>query len=164
VVDVGGGVGVLLSAILRRNPKARGLLFDLDHVAQAARSVVEPSIASRCEFVGGDFFKAIPGGGDAYVLKHVIHDWDDRRSQAILANCRLAMASRGKLLLVEDLVCGPNQSCSAKVSDLNMLVRTGGRNRTEIEYRTLLGKAGFRVTQVYAAQGDLSVIEAVPQG
>jgi hypothetical protein len=132
-------------------------------VTQAARGAVEPPIASRFEFVGGDFFKTIPSGGDVYVLKHVIHDWDDRRSQAILANCRRAMASKGKLLLVEDLVCGPNEACSAKLSDLNMLVRTGGRNRTETEYRTLLTKAGFRVTRVVPAQGDLSVIEAMPE-
>ena len=98
------------------------------------------------------------------MLKHVIHDWDDRRSQAILANCHRAIAVKGKLMLIEDLVCGPNQPCLAKVSDLNMLVRTGGRNRTEIEYRALLTKAGFRVTRVLPVHGDLSMIEAVPQG
>jgi hypothetical protein len=164
VVDVGGGAGVLLSAILRRTPNARGVLFDLDHVAQAARSAVEPQIAARCEFTGGDFFKAVPSGGDVYVLKYIIHDWDDSRSQVILSNCRKAMATKAKLLLVEELLCGPNQPCQAKVSDINMLVRVGGRNRTEKEYRTLLTNGGFAVTRVLPAQGDLHVIEAVPKG
>lgn len=160
VVDVGGGSGVLLSAILKRNPAARGVLFDLEHVVKAARSTLDPQIAARCEFAGGDFFKAVPSGGDIYVLKYIIHDWDDKRSQAILSNCRRAMNGKGKLLLVEDLVCGPNQPCRAKVSDITMLVRTGGRNRTENEYRNLLSKSGFEITRVLSAQGELSIIEA----
>src|SRR5262249_1233567 len=152
VVDVGGGSGVLLSAILQRNPAARGVLFDLDHVVKAARSALDPEIAARCEFAGGDFFKTVPSGGDIYVLKHIIHDWDDIRSQAILSSCSRSMAGKGKLLLVEDQVCGPNQPCLAKISDIGMLVRTGGRNRTEKEYRNLLTKSGFEVTRMLPVQ------------
>jgi SAM-dependent methyltransferase len=163
VIDIGGGSGAMLSAILRRNPAPRGVVFDLDHVATAARLAMDPQIAARCEFVGGDFFKAVPSGGDIYVLKHIIHDWDDSRSQTILANCRSAMRGKGKLLLVEDLVCGPNQACRAKIQDMNMLVRAGGRNRTENEYRALLTKSGFEVARVVPAQGDLCVIEALPR-
>lgn len=164
VVDVGGGAGVLLAAILRRNPNTRGVLFDLDHVAQAARSAVEPQIAARCEFKGGDFFQSVPTGGDVYVLKYIIHDWEDGRSREILSNCRKAMAPKARLLLVEELLCGPNQPCQAKVSDINMLVRVGGRNRTEQEYRTLLDSVGFSVARVLPAQGDLHVIEALVSG
>ena len=160
IVDVGGGAGVLLSAILRRNPAARGVLFDLDHVASAARSKAKAELASRCEFVGGNFFKAVPSGGDIYVMKFIIHDWDDARSVEILTNCRKAMNGKGKLLLVEELVCGPNQPCRAKVSDINMLVRVGGRNRTEQEYRTLLVKSGFKPTSVRPAKAELHVLEA----
>lgn len=162
VVDVGGGSGTLLSAILWRNTAARGVLFDLDHVARAARSSVEAGIAARCEFAGGDFFKAVPSGGDIYVLKYIIHDWDDTRARVILSNCRKAMGGAGKLLLVEDLLCGPNQPCRAKVSDINMLVRVGGRNRTEKEYRALLSSSRFHVARVLPASGDLHIVEASP--
>ena len=164
VVDVGGGAGVLLFTILRRNASARGILFDLDHVAKAAQSNVDRDVASRSQFVGGDFFKAVPRGGDFYILKFIIHDWDDGLALAILSNCRAAMNGAGRLLLVEELLCGPNQPCRAKVSDLNMLVRIGGRNRTETEYRALLITAGFTVTRVMPAQGELHVMEAVPKG
>jgi hypothetical protein len=164
VIDIGGGAGELLSAILRPNPGTRGILFDLPHVAEAARATIDQKVASRCTFVGGDFLKSVPSGGHVYVLKYIIHDWDDDRSVSIMTNCRKAMAGKGRLLLIEDLVCGPNQPCRAKLSDLQMLVRTGGRNRTEDEYRSLLGKSGFEVTRVVPAQGDLSVMEAVSKG
>lgn len=160
VVDVGGGAGVLLSAILRHNAGARGVLFDLDHVTQAARSAVNPEIATRCEFVGGDFFKTVPAGGDVYLAKYIIHDWDDTRSRAILGNIRKAMARGGKLLLIEQFICGPNEPCVAKINDLNMMVRTGGRNRTEKEYRDLLVSSGFLVGRVVPAPEGLSIMEA----
>jgi hypothetical protein len=161
VVDVGGGAGELLFTVLRRAPNARGVLFDLDHVVNAARSKVEPVIARRCDFVGGDFFKAVPTGGDIYVMKYIIHDWDDRRARQILGKCHEAMAGKGKLLLVEELVCGPNQRCRAKMSDITMLVRTGGRNRTEQEYRDLLADGGFKLERVLPA-GGLYVMESSP--
>jgi hypothetical protein len=161
VVDVGGGAGELLSTVLRSAPKARGVLFDLDHVVNAARSKVEPAIARRCDFVGGDFFKAVPTGGDVYVLKYIIHDWADDRAKVILTKCREAMAGKGKLLLVEELVCGRNQRCRAKMGDITMMVRTGGRNRTEQEYRALLTASGFEMERVLPA-GGLHVMEASP--
>jgi hypothetical protein len=117
----------------------------------------------RCEFAGGDFFKAVPGGGDLYVMKHILHDWDDGSCQRILSAVRQAIPGRGRLLVIEDIVCGPNQPCAAKVSDINMLVRTGGRNRTEKEYRDLLSRGGFATVRVLATQAQ-SLIEATPTG
>jgi hypothetical protein len=164
VVDLGGGAGVLLTAILRHNRHARGILFDLKHVVAGARTKLDPNVAQRCRFVSGDIFKAVPRGGDLYILKSVLHDWSDARAQAILGTCCRAMAGRGKLLVVEEIVCRPNEPCEAKLSDINMLVRTGGRNRTEKEYRNLLAAGGFKMTAVFPTGGQFSVMEAVPLG
>ncbi len=160
IVDVGGGSGALLSAILRRYPQPRGVLFDLDHVVQAARTSLDPRVAARCEFAGGDFFKAVPAGGDVYVMKYIIHDWDDARSRSILGNVRKAMRPGANLLLIEQFVCRPNRFCAAKINDVNMLVRTGGRNRTEKEYRDLLASSGFRPGRALPAPEGLSLLEA----
>jgi SAM-dependent methyltransferase len=164
IVDVGGGEGSLLAAILRRNQSARGVLFDLDHVVASARNKLDRAVAPRCDFVAGDFFKSVPAGGDLYVMKHILHDWDNDRANKILTNCRQAMAGRGKLLVVDYIVCGRNQPCFAKEGDINMMVRTGGRNRTEKEFRELLGKGGFETARTITSLGDLGVIEAVPRG
>jgi hypothetical protein len=160
IADIGGGNGTLLAAILERNPNARGILFDLPHVTEAAKKTLSPAISRRCEFVGGDFFKAIPRGADVYLLKYIIHDWDDEKSRVILGRIREAIASPAKLLVVEDLLCGPNVPCDAKLGDINMLARTGGRNRTEKEYRDLLQSAGFQVTRIFPARGDLALLES----
>jgi hypothetical protein len=160
IADIGGGNGTLLAAILERNPNARGVLFDLPHVIDGARKTLPSAISRRCDFVGGDFFKAVPRGADAYLLKYILHDWDDEKGRAILGRIGEAMAPAAKLLVVEDLVCGPNVPCEAKLGDVNMLVRTGGRNRTEKEYRDLLQSSGFAVTRVLPARGDLAVLES----
>jgi orsellinic acid C2-O-methyltransferase len=166
VVDVGGGNGELLAAILAANPPARGVLFDRPHAMQNARArMLEAAVADRCEFAVGDFFEAVPDGADAYVLKSVIHDWNDERAGAILANCHAAMHSRARLLLIERLV-PPHLGASAAHravarADLNMLVGLGGRERTESEYRALLADAGFRVNSIHAAGPTFSIIEAV---
>ena len=162
VVDVGGGNGTLLAAILRRYPAPRGILFDLPHVVDVAKPVMDADISRRCQFVGGDFFKSIPEGGDTYVMKYILHDWEESRARVILSNCHRVMAGRAKLLVVEDLVCGPNIPCDAKLGDVNMLARTGGRNRTEQEYRDLLSEGRFDVQRILPAAGNLVVIEAVP--
>jgi hypothetical protein len=164
VVDLGGGVGVLLTAILRHNRNTRGILFDLKHVIAAARKRVDPNISRRCKFVSGDIFKAAPRGGDLYMLKHILRDWSNFRAQTILRTCRRAMAGKGKLLVLEQIVCGPNQPCEAKLGDINMLVRAGGRNRTEKEYRDLLAAGGFKMTGVFPTGGPLTVMEAAPHG
>lgn len=163
VVDVGGGEGLLLSAILQRNENAHGVLFDLAHVITSARTKLDRDIARRSELVPGDFFQAVPKGGDIYVMKNILHDWDDARARKILASCRAAMEQKGKLLVVEEIICERNQPCQAKVSDVLMLVRTGGRNRTEKEYRDLLDGGGFSMVRTTPTSAGLSVIEAVPR-
>ena len=167
-VDVGGGQGRLIAAVQRANPGLRGVLFDRPQVvAGAGRLLDGVGVAERCEVVGGDMFEVVPGGGDAYILSRVIHDWDDARATAILVNCRRAMADReAKLLLVERVLpdrIEPAPATQAKaLSDLNMLVRTGGRERTEAEYRGLLQAAGLRLARVLPTGTQVSLIEAKP--
>jgi len=167
IVDVGGGQGALLTAILKSNPALRGTLFDRPHVTASARPVLEAEgLAARCEIAGGDFFEAVPPGADAYILKHVIHDWDDQRSAAILRNCRRAMAPRGKLLLVETVlperITPSPMNFIATGSDVNMLVNAGGRERTETAFRALFDASGFRLTRIVPTQSLSKVIEAAP--
>jgi hypothetical protein len=162
IVDVGGGFGALLTTVLQRNAGARGVLFDLPHVIAQAKTRFDPALAARVDFVPGDFFKAVPSGHDIYLMKYILHDWNDERSRAILASTRSAMGGGGTLLVVEVIVNPANQP-GGKVGDVFMLVRTGGRNRTEEEYRTLLASGGFDTTRVIRTQSDLSIIEAVPR-
>ncbi len=163
VVDVGGAHGILLAAILDANPAARGILFDLPHVIETARSAVEArGLEGRCELASGDFFEAVPDGGDAYLLKFILHDWDDERSVAILNNCRRAMRPGGRVLVVELLLPPGNAPSFAKTQDVNMLINLGGRERTAAEYAALLAAAVFLLTRVIPAQGELHVIEGTP--
>jgi hypothetical protein len=166
IVELGGGHGALLVAILRAHPAMRGVLFDLPHVVDGARAHLEAAgVADRCEVVPGSFFESVPSGADAYLLKSVIHDWDDERSLAILENCRRAMPEKGgRLLLVERIVPERMEACAehrvVAASDLNMLVATEGRERTEAEYRALLGSAGLELTRSVPIGAGYSVIEA----
>jgi len=163
VVDVGGGQGALLAAILTRHPHLQGVLFDRPAVVAGAPALLAAAgIAARCEVVGGDFFAAVPEGADAYVLKSVIHDWADEPATAILRSCRRATAPEGRLLLVERVLAPPNEGAPAKLSDLNMLVAPGGQERTREEYGALLAGAGFRLTSVVPAGGDTQIVEGVP--
>lgn len=161
IADVGGAHGVLLAATLRANPNARGILFDLPHVIATAADALEgQGVADRCELVSGDFFDAVPGGADLHILKQILHDWDDERATRLLTNCHRALTPGGKLLLVEMVVPADNQPGMAQAMDLNMLVLLGGRERTEAEYRELLGSAGFRLERVIATHSPFQVIEA----
>jgi len=164
VVDVGGNQGTLLTAILRRHPLTRGVLFDLPHVVAAAEPVLRKAgVDARCARRGGDFFEAVPTGGDAYILASVLHDWDDARCKAILATCRSAMPANGKLLIVElVLPVGRDEPFFGKWVDLHMLVMAGGRERTEAEYRTLLQAGGFELLRLVPTLAGPSIIEAVP--
>jgi C-methyltransferase len=166
VVDVGGGHGVLLSTILTANPALRGIVFDLPHAAEGAQKQMEAAaVRARCEFVAGDFFEHVPGGGDAYILKSVIHDWDNERSIEILRNIHHAMAPQGKLLLVEmTLPVLVDQTPMSQImtgSDINMMVNVGGRERTAGEFSVLLAAAGFRLTRIIPTAGLWSVVEGV---
>jgi len=163
VVDVGGGYGALLATILRSNPKARGILFDQPHVVTGAEELLTAAgVADRCARIGGDFFSAVPGGGDAYLLSQILHDWDDDRSVAILRQCRRAMASHGKLLVVEYVLPPGNEPFFGKWLDLHMLVVASGRERTAAEYDTLFRAAGFALARVLPTPVGPSVVEAVP--
>lgn len=160
IVDVGGGDGSLLASILQANPRMKGVLFDLPHVVAGARRRIEAEgIVERCEVVAGDAFTSVPSGGEAYLLKWIIHDWDEERSVAILKNCHRAMVENGKLLLVEAVIPRGNTPSFHKFMDLNMLVMTGGRERNEAEYQALLEAAGFRLTRIIPTQSEMSVIE-----
>jgi hypothetical protein len=161
VVDVGGGDGTLLTAILKGYPQPRGVLADLPHVAERAKSRFKAEgLEDRCETAPGSFFESAPAG-DTYVMKWIIHDWDDQQSAAILNNCRKAMAANGRVLLVEAVLQPGVATSFSKCMDLNMLVMTGGRERTEAEYTALLRSAGLRLTRVIPTYTEMSVIEAV---
>jgi hypothetical protein len=163
IVDVGGGHGGLLAAILARNPTAMGVLFDQPHVVDKAAGLLRAAgVQDRCRTVSGSFFEAVPEGGDAYILKSVIHDWYEPEARAILETCRRAMAETAVLLLVERVLDPPNQGLDTKLSDLNMLVGPGGMERTREEYADLLGGAGFRLLGAASTGGPFSVLEAAP--
>jgi orsellinic acid C2-O-methyltransferase len=167
IIDVGGGNGTLLAGILRATPSLRGVLFDLPHVAERAKKRLEAEgVSDRCAVAAGDFFAEVPPGGDAYVLKHVIHDWDDARALTILRNCRRAMDGRGKLLIVEGVypprIDDSLASRSAASNDVNMLVCTGGRQRSEAEFRSLYDQAGFTLARIVPTMANSCVVEGVP--
>jgi ubiquinone/menaquinone biosynthesis C-methylase UbiE len=160
IVDVGGGHGSLIASILKANPKMRGVLFDAPPVIEGARHrLKDEGLAERCEATAGNFFDSVPSGGDAYIVKWIIHDWDDEQSVSILKNCRRAMAENGRLLLVEAVVPDGSEPHFSKYMDLNMLIMTGGRERTEDEYRTLLEASGFKLTRIAPTKSPMSIIE-----
>lgn len=166
LVDVGGGNGALLIGILRANPSLHGIVYDQPATAaRAKKQIEEGGFAERCQAIGGDFFKEVPAGGDAYILKHVIHDWDDERAVTILRNCHRALGSGGKLLIVEGVyparIDQSVESRGAAANDVNMLVSTGGRQRSEAEFRSLYDLAGFKLTRIIPTGVRFSVIEGV---
>jgi hypothetical protein len=161
VVDVGGGNGALLAALLAAHPHLRGILFDQPHVVSGAPPVLEAAqVVDRCEIVGGSFFSSVPEGGDAYVLKSIIHDWEDEECVAILRSCRSAMSEEAAVLVIERDLGAPNENPAAKLSDLNMFVMPGGRERTLDEYATLFERAGLRRLAAHPSRSGHLVIEA----
>jgi O-methyltransferase domain/Dimerisation domain len=162
LADVGGGHGILLGTILEKHHGLRGIIFDLPNVVEGAERQIESlGLASRCEVVGGDFFEAVPPA-ESYLMKSIIHDWDDARAITILKNCAKAMRGRnGKIVLLEMLVDSSNEPDLAKWIDIEMLTMAGGRERTETEYAGLLAWAGLRLARVVRSAGPLAVIEAV---
>jgi hypothetical protein len=162
VADIGGGAGSLLAAILRRHDHLRGILFDQPGVASQATVLREPDLAARVSVVGGSFFDAVPAGADAYVLKAILHDWDDAQSTAILRNIRLAVPPEGSLLVVERVVGPPNEDLEAKLSDLHMLLVPGGRERTRDEWAELLLSGGFLLADVRSVLRTWQLLVARP--
>jgi O-methyltransferase domain/Dimerisation domain len=162
IVDVGGAHGDLLLRILHANPHVRGTVFDLPHVADAARQAITvQGYDGRCEALGGDFFQAVPPGGDVYVLKLILHDWPDTEVVRILHHCRAVMPPDGTLLVIEMVLPDDNHLSPAHLSDLNMLVMTGGQERTAREYGALLAQTGFRLMRLIPTGSPYDVLEAV---
>jgi SAM-dependent methyltransferase len=163
LVDVGEGHGLMLATVLKANPHMRGVLFELPHAIDGASALLKrEGVAHRCELVDGDFFRSVPESGDAYMLKLVVHDWDDDRALQILRNCHRVMRPKTRLILVDYVLRPGDERDFGKFVDLEMLVlNAGGRERTEPEFRDLLAKAGFELTQIVPTATPKSVIESV---
>jgi hypothetical protein len=163
IVDIGGGHGGLITSILKANPKAKGILLDAPQVIEGARPKLEAAgLADRCETVGGDFFKAVPAGGDVYVMKWIIHDWNDELAVTILKNIRNEIPRNGRVVIVDCVVPENNEPDFSKLFDLNMMVMTGGKERTEKEFAQLLSAAGFKLRRVIPTKVPTSIVEAEP--
>jgi SAM-dependent methyltransferase len=163
VVDVGCGHGTLIAAILRANPTLRATAFDLPRVLDGARGWLgQHGLADRCDFVAGDFFDSVPPGGDVYALSHVVHDWDDGRALRLLRNCRANMPPHARLAVCEMVLPEGPEPHFGKLLDLEMLVNTGGRERTLGEYRRLYEQAGFELIRVVPTHSPVSVVEGIP--
>lgn len=161
LVDVGGGLGGMISAILAANPNLKGVVYDAPSVAEQSKHfLADRGLNDRCEAIGGDFFQSVPAGGDVYSMRWILHDWEDSKSLTILENIRKVLPPNGKLLLAEAVVPGSNDPHYSKFFDLIMLVMTGGRERTEAEWRELLGKAGYKIDRIIPTESFLSIIEA----
>jgi O-methyltransferase domain/Dimerisation domain len=164
VVDVGGGSGNLLAALLQTNPSLHGTVFERPSVAETAVQWLHTAgLNHRCDVLEGDFFESVPTGGDVYVLSHVIHDWDEAHCLTLLGNCRSAIGPRGRLLIVETVMPGANEPSQARLLDLIMLANTpSGQERTVEEYRDLLARTDFHLERVVPTASPVSVIEACP--
>jgi len=163
VVDVGGGHGGLITSILKANPELKGILLDAPQVIEGAHAKIEAAgLADRCETVGGDFFKSVPAGGDAYIMKWIIHDWNDERAITILKNCHNQMSQNGKVIIVDCVVPETSEPDFSKFFDLNMMVMTGGKERTEKEFVQILGAAGLKLLRVIPTKVPASIVEAEP--
>ncbi len=165
LVDVAGGHGMILGSILRQYPKMRGILFDLEHVVSGATALDELGVRDRVTTASGDFFKAVPAGGDAYIMKHIIHDWDDERATLILKNIRTALEGKphGKVILLEAVLRPGNEPDLGKLIDLEMLMLPGGRERTAEDFAALFTRAGFTLGKIVPTESPLAVIEAIVQ-
>lgn len=168
IADIGGGHGTLIASVLRANPGARGVLFDFGTVVDGASGFIGRSgVADRCELVAGDMFVSLPAGCDTYLLSRVVNSCSDAEAVTVLRNCRAAMTPDAKVILIErvlpDVAKATPEDQSKMMSDLTMLVRTGGRERTADEFRALLSAAGLQVTRIVATQSLFSVIEAVAE-
>ena len=164
LMDIGGGNGSVLCATLQRYPKLRGILYDLPGViARAKERIAELQLADRCATLAGSFFDQVPAGGDAQMMRHIIHDWTNEQSLTILRHCRAALNPGGRLLLVESVIPPGNGPSFAKQLDVNMLLIPGGQERTADEYRSLLHAAGFRLARIVPTRMEIAVIEALPE-
>jgi len=160
IVDVGGGQGALLAGILTANPSAKGVLFDLEHVVAGARPLLEKAgVAQRCETIGGSFLERVPVGGDAYILKDILLNWDDQECVQILANCRQAMHKDAALLIIERVIAAEKPTLDAAMVDLRMMVMLGGQARTTEELQALLSAAGFELIRTVPTRSAYQILE-----
>lgn len=163
IADIGGGNGSLITAILARHREKRGILFDLPGVTERAKSTITAAgLDCRCQAIGGNFFEAVPAGADVYISRHIIHDWDDDQSLAILKNIRKIIPASGKLYLIETVIPPGNEPSFGKLLDLAMLVLPGGIERTEAEYRDLYHSAGFQLSRIIPTHSPVQLIEGTP--
>jgi ubiquinone/menaquinone biosynthesis C-methylase UbiE len=163
IVDVGGGQGVLALTIAHANPGLSAVVFDQPSLRERAiNSIAGANLQERCEFVEGDFFEAISVSADMYCLKYVLHDWPDDESVQILRNCHRAMRGEGRLLVIERVLRSGNRNVSDALFDVSMMALTGGTERTEIEYLTLLERAGFTITALFPTSANVCILEAIP--
>jgi len=163
IIDVGGATGNLLAAILGRHPGPRGILFDMPHVVRDAPALIQArGLADRIKIAAGSFFESVPTGGDAYLLSHIIHDWSEEQCLTILGNCRRAMKTGSRLLIIEMVLPTGDAPHPGKMFDIVMLALPGGQERTEPEYGALLDKAKFRLARVVPTESAVSVVEAFP--
>jgi len=164
LADIAGGHGAVLTAILEKHPGMTGILFDVDHVIAGARPKIEvQGLAGRVSTASGDFFEAVPPGADAYVMKHILHDWDDEKAALILSNIRKVLPKDGRVIVIEAVIPPGNEPGLGKILDLEMLVMPGGRERTEEEFRALFERAGFTLTRLIPTASPLSILEAKPR-
>ena len=163
IADVGGSTGNMLTTILGRYPGPRGILFDMPHVVRDAPALIQQrGLTDRIRIEAGSFFESVPAGADAYIFSHIIHDWSEEQCLSILGNCRRAMDSHGRLLLVEMVLPSGDAPHPGKMLDMAMLILPGGQERTAAEYGALLDKAGYRLTRVVPTGSPVSVVEAIP--
>lgn len=161
VVDVGGGRGGFIAAVLRAHPSVRGVLYDLPEVVRDSGYLAAAGVADRCEILGGSFFESVPGAADVYVVKRILHDWNDETSVRILTNIRRALPAGGRVLAIDAVLAPRGQPDMNKVSDLLMMVVCPGHERTEQEFRDLYAAAGLRLTRVVSTPSSLSIVEGV---
>jgi hypothetical protein len=161
LVDIGGGQGLFLTAILQAYPKLHGIVYDLPHVVTGATKQIEAlKLNDRCTIASGSFFESVPSSGDAYIMKLILHDWDDLQAIQILKNCRKVMGEDSKLLVVENVIPPGNEPSTGKFTDVEMLLMTsGGKERTKDEFAQLFTAAGFQLTKIVPTSCPLSVIE-----
>ncbi len=161
IVDIGGGNGDLISAVLNKNPKAKGILFDLPEVIKRSHdNIAARGLTERCKLDSGSFFESVSKGGDAYIMRHIIHDWSDADAITILSNCRKAMNPGGKVLVVEAVIQDGNEPSPFKLLDLSMLL-VGGKERTNKQFEYIFTQAGLKLNRIVPFQHDLSVVEGV---
>ena len=162
LADIGGGNGSLITMVLQRYPQLKGILYDIDHVVARAKPRLEAAgVADRCQVVAGNFFESVPAGADTYLMRHIIHDWDEARCIQILKHVRAVLPAGGKLLLIEVVVPTGNEPSFGKLMDINMMLLPGGKERTADEYRALYAAAGFKLSRIVPTSGVMSLIEGV---